>query len=221
MKKILFIFILSIFVIISCKTTPESTVPEESVAVEEPPVAEEEETLAEEEVVAEAQSEVPEDVIIEDVPNKELYLPNNTSIRLTERGKVLETNPKIIFKFIETNMPATADTSFAQVIEFLNNNTNTSIVLEAHTSNRGKAYPYNYELSVLRARNGKGYLLNKGVDSNRIVESPLGEALPEYPSQDALRRYEFIIIENDEDMKKYNTYISKLDVKAESTYQGN
>ena len=101
------------------------------------------------------------------------------------------------------------------------NNTNTSIVLEAHTSNRGKAYPYNYELSVLRARNGKGYLLNKGVDSNRIVESPLGEALPEYPSQDALRRYEFIIIENDEDMKKYNTYISKLDVKAESTYQGN
>ncbi|WP_028328845.1 OmpA family protein [Brachyspira alvinipulli] len=215
MKKILFIFILLIFVIVSCKTTTQGGIPAEAIAEREAP--------AEEQVQEE--SDTPEDVIIEEeqAPEepKELYLPAGASIRLTERGKVLETDPKIIFKFVETNMPANADTVFSQVVEFLNNNTNTSIVLEAHTSNRGRAYPYNYNLSVLRAKNGKAYLLNKGVDSNRVIESPLGEALPEYPSQDALRRYEFIVIENDEDMVKYNTYISNLDVKAESTYQGN
>ncbi len=54
-----------------------------------------------------------------------------------------------------------------------------------------------------------------------MIESPLGEALPEYHSQDKLRRYEFIIIENEEDMIKYNTYISNLDVRKESVYQGN
>ncbi|MEI0603622.1 OmpA family protein [Brachyspira alvinipulli] len=235
MKKILFIFILSIFVIVSCKTTTQSGIPAEAAVEKEPPVPveeqvqsdtpedvmiEEEPAPAEEQV--QVQSNTPEDVMIEEEPApKELYLPAGTSIRLAERGKVFETDPKIIFKFVETNMPANADAAFSQVIEFLNNNTNTSIVLEAHTSNRGRAYPYNYNLSVLRAKNGKDYLLNKGVDPNRVVESPLGEALPEYPSQDALRRYEFIIIENDEDMVKYNTYISNLDVKAESTYQGN
>ena len=118
-------------------------------------------------------------------------------------------------------MPATADMSFAQVIEFLDKNPNASIVLEAHTSNKGRAYPYNYNLSVIRARNGKAYLLSKGIATERVIESPLGEALPEYPTQDALRRYEFVIIENDEDMTKYNTYISQLDVRQESTYQEN
>ncbi|WP_297278248.1 OmpA family protein [uncultured Brachyspira sp.] len=233
MKKFLFIFILSIFVIVSCKTTTQSGIPAEAAVEKEPPVPVEEQVqsdtpedvmIEEEPAPAEeqVQSNTPEDVMIEEEPApKELYLPAGTSIRLAERGKVFETDPKIIFKFVETNMPANADAAFSQVIEFLNNNTNTSIVLEAHTSNRGRAYPYNYNLSALRAKNGKDYLLNKGVDPNRVVESPLGEALPEYPSQDALRRYEFIIIENDEDMVKYNTYISNLDVKAESTYQGN
>ena len=151
----------------------------------------------------------------------EWYLPADCSIRETDRGRILETNPKIVFKFVETNMPATADMSFAQVIEFLDKNPNASIVLEAHTSNKGRAYPYNYNLSVIRARNGKAYLLSKGIATERVIESPLGEALPEYSTQDALRRYEFVIIENDEDMTKYNTYISQLDVRQESTYQGN
>ncbi|MDO6993518.1 OmpA family protein [Brachyspira innocens] len=197
MKKILFIFTLLIFVI-ACKSTPKNSTPEDVVIAEEPaPVAVSEEKTT------------------------ELYLPENTSIRETDRGRILETNPKIIFKLVETDMPETTEMSFDQVIEFLNKNTNANIILEAHTSNRGIAYPYNYNLSVVRAKNGKKYLTDKGVDPNRVIESPLGEALPEYPTQDALRRYEFVIIENEDDMVKYSTYISQLDVRQESTYQGN
>ncbi|WP_295153768.1 OmpA family protein [uncultured Brachyspira sp.] len=202
MKKLLFIFSLLIFVM-ACKTTPKSTVPEDVVIADEPISAEEN-----------IKTEVSE--------NKKLYiLPDNTSIRYTDRGKILETTPKIIFKFVETNMPPTADISFAQVIEFLEKNPNVNIVLEAHTSNRGKAYPYNYNLSVVRAKNGRNYLLNKGVSPQRVIESPLGEAAPEYPTQDELRRYEFVIIGNNDDMVKYNTYISGLDVRKETTYQKN
>lgn len=199
MKKLLFIFSLLIFVI-ACKTTPKSTTPEDVVIADEPVAVEE-----------------PKEKTVQ----AELYLPTDTSIRNTDRGKILETTPKVIFKFVETNMPATADMSFSQVVEFLEKNPNVNIVLEAHTSNRGKAYPYNYNLSVIRAKNGKAYLLAKGVSSERVIESPLGEALPEFPTQNELRRYEFVIIENDEDMVKYNTYISGLDVRQESTYQGN
>ena len=195
MKKLLFIFSLLIFVI-ACKTTPKSTTPEDVVIADEPVAVEE-----------------PKEKTVQ----AELYLPNDTSIRNTDRGKILETTPKVIFKFVETNMPATADMSFSQVVEFLEKNPNVNIVLEAHTSNRGKAYPYNYNLSVIRAKNGKAYLLAKGGSSERVIESPLGEALPEFPTQNELRRYEFVIIENDEDMVKYNTYISGLDVRQEST----
>ncbi|MEI0518050.1 OmpA family protein [Brachyspira murdochii] len=200
MKKIIFIFTLLIFVI-ACKSTPESSTPEDVVIAEEPTPAVEEENEEKEAAV--------------------LYLPENTYIRETDRGRVLETNPKIIFKLVETNIPASADITFAQVMEFLDKNTNANIILEAHTSNRGIAYPYNYNLSVVRAKNGKKYLLDKGVASERVIESPLGEALPEYPTQNDLRRYEFVIIENDDDMVKYNTYISQIDVRQESTYQGN
>ena len=197
MKKILFIFTLLIFVI-ACKSTPKNSTPEDVVIAEEPaPVAVSEEKTT------------------------ELYLPENASIRETDRGRILETNPKVIFKLVETDMPETSEMSFDQVIEFLNKNTNANIILEAHTSNRGIAYPYNYNLSVVRAKNGKKYLTDKGVDPNRVIESPLGEALPEYPTQEDLRRYEFVIIENEDDMVKYNTYISQLDVRQESTYQGN
>lgn len=213
MKKLLFIFSLLIFVIVACKSTPTSTTPEDVVIADDPAPAVAEEKPKPEEVVADTKTLAS--------GSEELYLPMDTSIRDTERGRILETTPKVIFKFVETNMPPTVEMSFNQVVEFLDKNPNVNIVLEAHTSNRGKAYPYNYNLSVVRAKNGKAYLLAKGIPSERVIESPLGEALPEYPTQNELRRYEFVIIANDEDLVKYNTYISNLDVRNESTYQGN
>ena len=199
MKKLLFIFALFIFVI-SCGTTPEMAPVENT---EPAPV-----------VVMQEEPQV--------VTNTaELYLPQGTSIRDAQRGRVLETNPKIIFGFAKTAMPANANVAFAQVIEFLNKNPNVRLVIEGHTSNKGKAYPYNYNLSVNRVRSARAYLVNNGVDANRLIEKPLGEALPESSVQANLRRYEFIIIENQEDMDKYNSFVSTLDVRKETVYTGN
>lgn len=199
MKKLLFIFALFIFVI-SCGTTPEMAPVENT---EPAPV-----------VVMQEEPQV--------VTNTaELYLPQGTSIRDAQRGRVLETNPKIIFGFAKATMPANANVAFAQVIEFLNKNPNVRLVIEGHTSNKGKAYPYNYNLSVNRVRSARAYLVNNGVDANRLIEKPLGEALPESSVQANLRRYEFIIIENQEDMDKYNSFVSTLDVRKETVYTGN
>ena len=198
MKKLLFIFALFIF-IISCGTTPEMAPAENA------------------EPVVLAVEEEPQPV----ANTNELYLPHGTSIRDTRRGRVLETNPKIIFGFAKTAMPANANTVFAKIMEFLDKNPNVKLVIEGHTSNKGKAYPYNYNLSVNRVRSAKAYLVNNGVDANRLIEKPLGEALPESNVQANLRRYEFIIIENQADMDKYNSFVSTLDVRKETVYTGN
>lgn len=197
MKKLLFIFALFIF-IISCGTTPEMAPVENA------------------EPVALAVEEEPQPV----ANTNELYLPQGTSIRETQRGRVLETNPKIIFGFAKTAMPANANITFAKIIEFLDKNPNVRLVIEGHTSNKGIAYPYNYNLSANRVRSARAYLVNNGVNADRLIEKPLGEALPESNIQANLRRYEFVIIENQADMDKYNSFVSTLDVRKETVYTG-
>ena len=207
MKKILLIFILIIplIVAISCQTT-QDTVVEEPQPVSPPPV-----------------EEVVEEVIVEEpiTNSNELVFPAGVSIRETERGKILVVDTKAIYDFASTNMPANVPISLRQVMEFMNMNQNVNIIVEGHTSNIGIAYPYNYNLSVERARNAKLYLVNSGIAENRLVESPLGESLPEYSNQDDLRRNEFVVITNDDDFRVYNNFVSRLDVRKETTYMGN
>lgn len=207
MKKILLIFILIIplMVVISCQTTQDAVV-EEPQPVSPSPV---------EEVVEEVVAEEP-------ITNSnELIFPAGVSIRETERGKILVVDTKAIYDFASTNMPANVPISLRQVMEFMNMNQNVNIIVEGHTSNIGIAYPYNYNLSVERARNAKLYLVNSGIAENRLVESPLGESLPEYSNQDDLRRNEFVVITNDDDWLVYNNFVSRLDVRKETTYIGN
>ena len=207
MKKFLLIFILIIplIVVISCQTTQDAVV-EEPQPVSPSPV---------EEVVEEVVAEEP-------ITNSnELIFPAGVSIRETERGKILVVDTKAIYDFASTNMPANVPISLRQVMEFMNMNQNVNIIVEGHTSNIGIAYPYNYNLSVERARNAKLYLVNSGIAENRLVESPLGESLPEYSNQDDLRRNEFVVITNDDDWLVYNNFVSRLDVRKETTYIGN
>lgn len=152
------------------------------------------------------------------VDNDELVLPSETSIRYENRGKFLDVTPKVIFKFASTNMPHYAEESFSKVAEFMNSNPNVTVVIEAHTSNRGIAYPFNYELSVARAKNAKDYLVEKGISADRLIEQPFGEALPDSNTQDTLRRYEFVIIENSDDLKAYNNFASSVDVRKETEF---
>ena len=200
---LIFIFIISLIVAISCKTTPNTVVEEPQIVQIPPPV---------------------EEVVEEPIPEpdrNELIFPEGVSIRETERGKILVIDTKAIYDFASTNMPANVPISLGQVMAFMNANQNVTIIIEGHTSNIGIAYPHNYNLSVERARNAKAYLVNRGIAENRLIESPLGESLPEYPNQADLRRNEFVVITGDEDLRVYNDFVSKLDVRKETTYTGN
>lgn len=208
MKSFLLILVLIIFA--SCKST-QNTVVEEPQTPLPPP--------AEEVVVVEDINTNATDMI--DTNRNELIFPMGISIRETERGKILVADTKVIYRFASTNMPANISVSLGQVLEFMNMNDNISIIVEGHTSNRGIAYPYNYNLSVERARNAKIYLINSGIAENRLMESPLGESLPEYPNQADLRRNEFVVITSIDDLQVYNDFVSKLDVRKETTYTGN
>ena len=149
-----------------------------------------------------------------------LVLPEGVSTRDTERGKVLVVNNKIIFAFAKANLPKNAPSVFKNIIKtILDENPNVRIILEAHTSNKGIAYPYNYQLSVKRASVGKRYLKSIGIPDERVIVKYFGESLPEYPKQNDLRRYEFIIIENDADLEKYNNFLKTINTKAEMTYK--
>lgn len=214
MKKILLIFILIIplIIIISCKTTQNTVAEEPQPAA---PVIEEVDDGYTSDVPPTVEEPMPE-------PDRnELIFPEGISIRETERGKILVVDTKIIYGFASTNMPANVPVSFSQVIEFMNMNQNVNIIIEGHTSNLGIAYPYNYNLSVERARNAKIYLVNNGIDEKRLMESPLGESLPEYPNQEDLRRNEFVVITSDEDLQVYSAFILGLDMRKETTYMGN
>ena len=209
---LIFIFIISLIFVISCKTT-QNTVAEDTQSAA--PVIEEVGDGYPPDVPTAVEEPMPE-------PDRnELIFPDGVSIRETERGKILVIDTKAIYDFASTNMPANVPTSLGQVMAFMNANQNVTIIIEGHTSNIGIAYPHNYNLSVERARNAKGYLVNRGIAENRLIESPLGESLPEYPNQADLRRNEFVVITGDEDLRVYNDFVSKLDVRKETTYTGN
>ena len=173
-------------------------------------------------VVEEPQPEPEPEPVVLVIPAVEeddtLILPDNVSIRETERGRILVMDDKIIFKFADSNLPTNVDYILGDVIKtILDNNPNLRIVLEAHTSNRGIAYPYNYQLAVKRAYAGKQYLVNDGIVADRVIEIPLGESLIEFYTQKELRRYEFVLIESDEELAQYKKVVSLLDLKAETS----
>jgi len=148
-----------------------------------------------------------------------LVLPDGVLIRDTERGKVLVADNKVIFAFAKATLPKNAPSVLKNIVKsILDENPNVKIILEAHTSNKGIAYPYNYQLSIKRASVGKKYFNSVGISDEKIILKSFGESLPEYPTQKYLRRYEFVIIENDEDLEKYDNFFLTINTRAEMTY---
>ena len=54
------------------------------------------------------------------------------------------------------------------------------------------------------------------VQNSKLLKHAFGEALPEYPTLEDNRRSEFIIIMNENDLKKYNDFAKTVDVNKET-----
>ena len=52
--------------------------------------------------------------------------------------------------------------------------------------------------------------------NSKLLKNAFGEALPEYPTLKENRRCEFIIIMNENDLKKYNDFAKTVDINKET-----
>ena len=197
MKKYLALFIL-IF-ISSCGSKPE--------IIEEPLV---EEPIQEPMVV--------EEKPVEDTNSKFGYtLVPGMDLKETERGIIIVLENPVNFKLRESKIEKQYDASFEVVKAFIDANSNiiTRIIVEGHTDNTGRAYPTNVVLSKKRSLSGIEELSDMGLSRTLMVVRALGEAMPEYSGKNDYknRRLKFAIMKDDADLKKYNSVVSKLNLK--------
>lgn len=160
------------------------------------------------------QTTKPPEKTVSEAP-KELQLPKGAYLRDTERGKILKTYP-VRFVIAKTVVVGNYEEAYNIVNNILKMNPSVRIVVEGNASPDGPAYPYNYNLSAARSTNSYNYLVKLGVSNSRLLKSAFGEALPEYPTLAENRRCEFVIIMNEEDLKKYNDFAKTVDVKKET-----
>lgn len=71
----------------------------------------------------------------------------------------------------------TADAKLQQVVEFANRYPEANLEVTGHTDDRGSD-AYNQRLSERRAASVKTYLVNKGIDADRIAAKGYGETMP-------------------------------------------
>ena len=160
---------------------------------------------------------------------KGLNLPDGASVRDTPRGSVLVLHDptsktdigkpgsayEVNFGFDNTTEIGSYKEAYNLVYQIINNNPNIRIMVEGNSSKDGPA-PYNYALSQRRSDKSFNYIIKLGVENSKLLKNAFGEALPEYPTLQENRRSEFIIIMNEDDLKKYNDFAKTVDINKET-----
>ncbi len=96
--------------------------------------------------------------------------------KTTERGIVL-TLGDVLFTSGRADLKAGAASNLNRLVTFLNENPGRKVEIEGHTDNVG-GDDYNQGLSQRRAESVRSYLMQQGIDSQRIAASGKGEHQP-------------------------------------------
>jgi outer membrane protein OmpA-like peptidoglycan-associated protein len=92
------------------------------------------------------------------------------------------------------------------VVDFLNNNANLMIEIIVHSDYRDET-KMNERLSEMRARRIKEYIVEKGIDSNRLQHNGMGESDPVMVDSLIFQQFPFL----DLGQKLTDNYIKTLD----------
>jgi Outer membrane protein and related peptidoglycan-associated (lipo)proteins len=84
-----------------------------------------------------------------------------------DEGIIVKFDSGILFDFDKTDLKPDAKTNIAKLVENLNNNPDTDILVVGHTDNKGTD-SYNQGLSERRARSVKDYAVSQGLSGRRI-----------------------------------------------------
>jgi outer membrane protein OmpA-like peptidoglycan-associated protein len=96
--------------------------------------------------------------------------------KATDRGLVL-TLGDVLFTSGRADLKVGATSNLNRLVVFLNQNPTRNVQIEGHTDSVGTD-DYNQALSQRRAESVKSYLVQQGIDSQRIIASGKGEGFP-------------------------------------------
>ncbi|PPL01402.1 OmpA family protein [Parapedobacter indicus] len=122
-----------------------------------------------------------------------------------DEGIIVKFDSGILFDFDKTDLKPDAKTNIAKLVENLNDNPNTDILVIGHTDNKGTD-TYNQGLSERRAKSVKSYAVSQGLAGRRVktegksFHEPIADNSTEAGRAEN-RRVEIVIVANDK-MKK-------------------
>jgi outer membrane protein OmpA-like peptidoglycan-associated protein/flagellar hook assembly protein FlgD len=128
--------------------------------------------------------------------SKKIKLPVDVLVIVTERGLKIRIN-NIQFAFDSAKLVGNATKILDRVSSILDRYEKYQIVIEGHTDDIGKE-DYNLKLSESRAEAVYKYLLDEGIDEERLTYRGMGETVPflentDNESRRKNRRVEFIL----------------------------
>ena len=142
-------------------------------------------------------------------PEPKLYIPETveheeiaqTIIETLDALKVGESFvlPNLFFEFAQSNLLPDSYSELYRLLDFLLKNETVKIEISGHTDNQGSD-TYNQKLSVARAQTVYRFLIDKGINSNRLSFKGYGKERPVAPNDSETnraknRRTEILILE--------------------------
>lgn len=97
----------------------------------------------------------------------------------------------IFYEYNKATLTASSAASLDELVELLNLNPNVTIELAAHCDNRG-GDSYNQRLSQARAESVMNYLLDKGIEKERLTAVGYGEKAPKTVTKKMTETYGFL-----------------------------
>ena len=97
----------------------------------------------------------------------------------------------IFYEFGKATLAAESYTSLDELKELLEQNPNITIELSAHCDFRGSA-SYNEKLSQARAESAVAYLVEQGIEKERMTPVGYGEDKPKTVSKKMTEKYTFL-----------------------------
>ena len=97
----------------------------------------------------------------------------------------------IFYDFDKATLRPESQTALDELVKLLNENPNVTIELSAHTDCRGSDQ-YNERLSQQRAQNVVNYLIQHGIEKERLTPKGYGESKPKRIKRKVAEKYPFL-----------------------------
>lgn len=125
----------------------------------------------------------------------------DANVERVGEGIVVEFSSSVLFGFDKSVLSDEAKSNLDKLVVVLNTYADTDIEVQGHTDSKGSV-SYNEDLSIQRASEVSTYLMDQGIQSDRLSTKGFGETTPKYENDTEYgrsqnRRVEFLIAANE------------------------